>query len=338
MPLIPNDAPAALAELLGYLGEIGYGDLYLRPGPSPADPPGSAQEPAGRLAAPPRAGGQPPEPPLSAAPAGPGAPPVPPGQAAGAVPPAQGAVPAAAGRSEAQSQPPPGQGAAAVPLEEAARSLADLAAAARGALGGAGREGTAAEDDPEARVAALAAAGEQVASCRRCCLCEGRTRTVFGSGNPHAELMFIGEGPGAEEDRQGLPFVGRAGELLTKIIEAIEMSREQVYVANIVKCRPPGNRDPQPDEVAACRSYLERQIALVRPRLMVALGRIAAQSLLGNDLPIGRMRGQWFQVQGVPTMVTYHPAALLRNPALKRPTWEDMQQVRDRLRDLAGSA
>jgi uracil-DNA glycosylase len=143
--------------------------------------------------------------------------------------------------------------------------------------------------------------------------------------------MFIGEGPGAEEDRQGLPFVGRAGELLTRIIEAIGMTRDQVYIANIVKCRPPGNRDPQPDEVAACRSYLERQVALVRPRLLVALGRIAAQTLLGNDLPIGRMRGQWFEVLGVPLMVTYHPAALLRNPALKRPTWEDMQQVRDRL-------
>ena len=143
--------------------------------------------------------------------------------------------------------------------------------------------------------------------------------------------MFIGEGPGAEEDRQGLPFVGRAGELLTRIIEAIGMTRDEVYIANIVKCRPPGNRDPQPDEVAACRSYLERQIALVRPRLLVALGRIAAQTLLGNDLPIGRMRGQWFEVLGVPLMVTYHPAALLRNPALKRPTWEDMQLVRDRL-------
>jgi uracil-DNA glycosylase len=185
--------------------------------------------------------------------------------------------------------------------------------------------------DPEARVARLAEISAQVAACRLCKLCLGRGKTVFGSGSPTAELMFIGEGPGAEEDRQGLPFVGRAGELLTKIIQAIGRTRDEVYIANIVKCRPPGNRDPQPDEVAACRPYLEEQIALVAPRVIVALGRIAAQTLLGTDAPIGRLRGRWFTVLGVPTMVTYHPAALLRNPALKRPTWEDMQQVRDRL-------
>ncbi len=185
--------------------------------------------------------------------------------------------------------------------------------------------------DPEARAARLAEISAQVATCRLCKLCEGRNKTVFGAGNPAAELMFIGEGPGAEEDRQGLPFVGRAGELLTKIIQAIGRTRDEVYIANIVKCRPPGNRDPQPDEVAACRPYLEEQIALVAPQSIVALGRIAAQTLLGTDAPIGRLRGRWFTVFGVPTMVTYHPAALLRNPALKRPTWEDMQQVRDRL-------
>ncbi len=177
---------------------------------------------------------------------------------------------------------------------------------------------------------ALAAAVE---GCTRCRLAQGRTRVVFGSGNPDADLLFIGEAPGAEEDRQGLPFVGPAGELLTKIIQAMDLRREDVYIANVVKCRPPGNRDPQPDEVAACRGYLERQIELVEPRLIVILGRIAAQTLLGNELPIGQMRGKWYQVRGIPTMITYHPAALLRNPALKRPTWEDMQQVRDRLRD-----
>jgi DNA polymerase len=186
------------------------------------------------------------------------------------------------------------------------------------------------------RVAELAALAGVAAGCTRCRLAEGRIKVVFGSGNPDAELMFVGEGPGADEDRQGLPFVGAAGELLTKIIQAIERTREEVYIANVVKCRPPGNRDPQPDEVAACRGYLDKQIALVRPRILVALGRVAALTLLGNDVgsdaPIGRMRGQWFQVQGIPTMVTYHPAALLRNPALKRPTWEDMQQVRDFLR------
>jgi uracil-DNA glycosylase family 4 len=186
------------------------------------------------------------------------------------------------------------------------------------------------------RVAELAALAGVAAGCTRCRLAEGRNKVVFGAGNPVAELMFVGEGPGAEEDRQGLPFVGAAGELLAKIIQAIDCTREQVYIANVVKCRPPGNRDPQPDEVATCRGYLDQQIALVRPRILVALGRVAAQTLLGNDAPIGRMRGQWFQVQGIPTMVTYHPAALLRNPALKRPTWEDMQQVRDFL--LAGPA
>lgn len=173
----------------------------------------------------------------------------------------------------------------------------------------------------------------EVAACRRCRLCEGRQRTVFGTGNAAADLMFIGEGPGAEEDRQGLPFVGRAGELLNRIIAAIDLQRSDVYIANIVKCRPPGNREPQPDEVAACRGYLEQQIDAIRPKVLVALGRVAAQTLLGNDTKIGKMRGQWFEVRGVPTMVTYHPAALLRNPGLKRPTWEDMQQVRDRLRE-----
>ncbi len=185
------------------------------------------------------------------------------------------------------------------------------------------------------RMTQLQSVGEEARACTRCRLAGGRNSVVFGAGNPAAELMFIGEGPGAEEDKQGLPFVGRAGELLTKIVEAIEMRREEVYIANIVKCRPPGNRDPQPEEVAACRGFLERQIDLVQPRILVALGRIAAQTLLGTETPIGRLRGQWYVVRDVPTMVTYHPAALLRNPALKRPTWEDMQQVRDRLRGTA---
>jgi len=198
-------------------------------------------------------------------------------------------------------------------------------------------ERAAAPEDPAERARLLAAVGAEAAGCTRCRLAQGRQTVVFGSGDPNADLMFIGEGPGAEEDRQGLPFVGRAGELLTKIIGAIEMTRDQVYIANIIKCRPPQNRDPEPDEVAACRGYLERQIDLVRPRLLVALGRIAAQTLLGNDTPIGKQRGQWFAVRGVPTMVTFHPAALLRNPALKRPLWEDMQKVRDRLRSAAAS-
>ncbi len=182
-----------------------------------------------------------------------------------------------------------------------------------------------------AELASLRAAAE---ACTRCRLAQGRQKVVFGSGNPAAELMLIGEAPGAEEDKQGLPFVGAAGELLTKIIQAMDMRREDIYIANILKCRPPGNRDPQPDEIAACRGFLERQIELIQPKVIVALGRIAAQALLGNDGPLGQMRGQWYSVRGVPAMVTYHPAALLRNQGLKRPTWEDMQQVRDRLREL----
>ena len=189
-------------------------------------------------------------------------------------------------------------------------------------------------EDPAERAAALVELGRFTATCRRCRLAEGRQRVVFGSGNPHADLMFIGEGPGAEEDRQGLPFVGRAGELLTRILKAIDLTREEVYIANIVKCRPPQNRDPRPDEVSACVGYLHRQIELIRPRVIVALGRVAAQTLLGNDLALGKMRGDWWLYRGVEMRVTYHPAALLRNQNLKRPTWEDMQVIRDRLREL----
>ncbi|MEO6191766.1 MAG: uracil-DNA glycosylase [Thermoanaerobaculia bacterium] len=246
----------ALSDLLAYLGEMGYGDLYLNP-PS---------------------------------------------------------------RGAARSAPVPVSASVAPAAPVAPASVAPVAV----------------DGEAAPRIAELAALAGVAAGCTRCRLAEGRIKVVFGSGNPDAELMFVGEGPGADEDRQGLPFVGAAGELLTKIIQAIERTREEVYIANVVKCRPPGNRDPQPDEVAACRGYLDKQIALVRPRILVALGRVAALTLLGNDVgndaPIGRMRGQWFQVQGIPTMVTYHPAALLRNPALKRPTWEDMQQVRDFLR------
>jgi DNA polymerase len=245
-----------LSDLLAYLGEMGYGDLYLTPTRS------SSARPA----------------------------------------PAAAISPALPARAPVAAGSPP---------------LAETSAG---------------------RGAELAALAGVAAGCTRCRLADGRNKVVFGAGDPVAELMFVGEGPGAEEDRQGLPFVGAAGELLSKIIQAIDRTREQVYIANVVKCRPPGNRDPQPDEVATCRGYLDQQIALVRPRVLVALGRVAAQTLLGNDSPIGRMRGQWFKVQGIPTMVTYHPAALLRNPALKRPTWEDMQQVRDFLRaEHAGS-
>ncbi|MCL4839274.1 MAG: uracil-DNA glycosylase [Thermoanaerobaculia bacterium] len=193
------------------------------------------------------------------------------------------------------------------------------------------RSGPAAVIRDGVRAAELARLAERAAGCTACPLAAGRQLVVFGSGPVDAGLMVVGEGPGAEEDRRGLPFVGRAGELLTRILAAIGLSREEVYIANIVKCRPPGNREPEPSEVAACIGYLERQIELVRPALLVALGKTAAQTLLGASGSMAQLRGPWYDFRGVPLKVTYHPAALLRNPALKRPTWEDMQEVRDRL-------
>ena len=164
----------------------------------------------------------------------------------------------------------------------------------------------------------------EVAACKRCGLCQTRTQTVFGVGNIAAEWMFIGEAPGAEEDAQGEPFVGRAGKLLNNMLRAIGLQREQVYIANILKCRPPKNRDPQPDESSACRPYLNQQIAWIRPKIIVALGRIAAQNLLATDTAIGRLRGSEHRYQGVPLVVTYHPAYLLRSPLEKRKVWDDL--------------
>ncbi len=187
--------------------------------------------------------------------------------------------------------------------------------------------------DARERAEALALVAAGAAGCTACKLSKGRKQVVFGSGNPNAELMLVGEGPGAEEDRQGLPFVGPAGELLTKILRAIDVERSEVYIANVVKCRPPHNRDPEKDEIAACRGFLERQIELIQPRVIVALGRVAAQALLGTTEALGRLRGRWHTVRGVPARATYHPAALLRYSHYKRPTWEDMQVVRDRLRE-----
>ncbi len=168
--------------------------------------------------------------------------------------------------------------------------------------------------------------------CRRCGLWQGRSHIVFGVGDPDADVMFVGEGPGADEDRQGEPFVGRAGQLLNDIItKGMRLRREDVYIANVVKCRPPGNRDPEPDEVASCEPFLIRQIELVRPRVLVALGRFAAQTLLRSNAPVSRLRGQWRDYQGIPLMPTFHPAYLLRNPADKRLVWEDIKSV---LREL----
>jgi uracil-DNA glycosylase len=168
--------------------------------------------------------------------------------------------------------------------------------------------------------------------CTRCKLHTlGRRTVVFGVGSPTASLMFVGEGPGEDEDRQGEPFVGRAGQLLTKIIEAIGLKREQVYIANVIKCRPPGNRNPEPDEVESCEPFLVEQIAAIRPKVVVALGKFAAQSLLRTNEPITRLRGRVFDFRGASLIPTFHPAYLLRNPPAKREVWEDMKKVRDML-------
>jgi uracil-DNA glycosylase len=170
--------------------------------------------------------------------------------------------------------------------------------------------------------------------CRRCKLAFGRQNIVFGSGSPNAELMFVGEAPGADEDQQGLPFVGRAGQLLTKIIEAIGMRREEVYICNILKCRPSGNRNPEPDEISACEPFLLRQIASVKPKVICALGTFGAQTLLRTKEPISRLRGYFIDYRGGKLMATFHPAYLLRNPNEKRKVWEDVQKIRDYLRSL----
>jgi len=181
------------------------------------------------------------------------------------------------------------------------------------------------EDD---RTEALAALAREVAACQRCAELAGtRTQTVFGVGNPHARLVFCGEAPGADEDRQGEPFVGRAGQLLDKIINAMGLRREDVYILNILKSRPPGNRNPTPDEAANCREYLDRQLEIIRPEFICCLGAVAAQNLLDTVKPIGKLRGEFHDYHGIRVICTYHPAYLLRNPAAKRPTWEDIQTL-----------
>jgi uracil-DNA glycosylase family 4 len=165
--------------------------------------------------------------------------------------------------------------------------------------------------------------------CPRCKLSKTRTNVVFGQGNPKAELMFVGEAPGRDEDEQGLAFVGRAGQLLTKIIEAMGLKREQVWIGNVIKCRPPNNRNPEADEVASCRPFLEEQIRLISPKVIVTLGTFAAQALLETDEPIGRLRGRWRSAHGARVMPTFHPAFLLRTPERKKDVWEDMKLVRD---------
>ncbi len=189
-----------------------------------------------------------------------------------------------------------------------------------------GKEAPAVDLEPEYE--SLEAHYQAICECKKCPLWETRTKFVYGVGNPHADIMFIGEAPGADEDRLGEPFVGRAGKLLDKILAAIMFTRDDVYIANILKSRPPNNRDPLPSEMEACFPYLKEQIKLIRPKLICALGRISGQALLNTSTPLGKLRGRWHQYEGVPLMVTYHPAALLRFPQYKRPTWEDMQMLR----------
>jgi DNA polymerase len=183
-----------------------------------------------------------------------------------------------------------------------------------------------------AAVRLLRLQNEIIGDCKRCKLCEGRNKLVFGVGDPGARLLFVGEGPGAEEDRQGEPFVGRAGQLLTKMIEAMGLSRSQIYICNVVKCRPPDNRDPEPDEVLACDPFLKAQIAIIKPQVIVALGRYACQTLLSTKTPMSQLRGQWAKYEGVDLMPTFHPAFLLRNPPKKKEVWADLQQVMQRLK------
>lgn len=197
-----------------------------------------------------------------------------------------------------------------------------------------GFSSTPASEPDDGGAAASAAAYESmediriaVESCQKCSLCETRTNTVFGAGDENAKLVFVGEAPGADEDKQGVPFVGRAGQKLTQIIEAMGLSRSEVYIANVLKCRPPGNRNPLPEEIQKCEPYLMAQLQFIEPKVICALGGFAAQTLLRTDTGISRLRGRFHTYQGIRLMPTYHPAYLLRNPKAKRDVWEDVQKV-----------
>jgi len=170
-----------------------------------------------------------------------------------------------------------------------------------------------------------------IGDCQRCKLAPTRTTIVFGSGNPNADIVFVGEAPGYEEDQQGLPFVGEAGRLLTKIIESTGIKREDAYICNILKCRPPSNRNPEPDEVLVCSPFLKRQIASIRPKIVCCLGKFAAQTMLQSGAPISRLRGEFHDIDGIRVIATFHPAYLLRSPEKKREVWEDMKQIRAEL-------
>ncbi len=191
---------------------------------------------------------------------------------------------------------------------------------------------------PADKGAMLAQFESEIENCTLCRLHEGRNKFVFGAGNPDAGVMFIGEGPGRDEDMKGEPFVGRAGQLLDKILAAIKFDRKMVYIGNIVKCRPPSNRDPQPDEMTTCMPYLLRQIDIIQPKLICCLGRISAQALLQTSTPLGKLRKRFHDFRGIKLMATYHPAALLRFQQYKRDTWEDVQMLRAEYDKMMGGA
>lgn len=197
-----------------------------------------------------------------------------------------------------------------------------------------GGEGACVGQAPQAGAVGLQIVRDDLGDCTRCGLSSSRKNIVFGVGNPNAELVFVGEAPGADEDAQGEPFVGAAGQLLTKMIDAMGFSRESVYICNVVKCRPPGNRNPEPDEVASCEPFLKMQLQVLRPRVIVALGKFAAHCLLQTDTPITRLRGNWGTYEGVATMPTLHPAYLLRNPDAKRDVWQDLKAVLAALKQM----
>lgn len=192
-------------------------------------------------------------------------------------------------------------------------------------------------NEPWVGARSLEELNSQICTCTKCSLGHTRKNFVFGVGNPNARLVLVGEAPGADEDEQGEPFVGRAGQLLNKILEAIHFKRGDVYICNILKCRPPNNRDPQPDEIELCEPYLWKQLELIKPLLILCLGRIAAQALLKTNASLSQLRGKVHDYRGIKLMVTYHPAALLRNPNWKRPAWEDVQLVRKVYDELVGA-
>jgi uracil-DNA glycosylase family 4 len=193
-------------------------------------------------------------------------------------------------------------------------------------------------DTVQKKAEALVRLREEIGDCTRCRLCRNRKNIVFGEGFPEAELMFVGEGPGRDEDIQARPFVGSAGKLLTSLIEKMGMKREGVYIANIVKCRPPNNRDPEEDEITTCRPFVEKQIEIISPKVIITLGRVSTQALLNTRVPISRLRGTFCEFRGIPVMPTFHPAYLLRNPKDKWLTWDDVQKVLAKLKDRSQSS